>query len=150
VIQLLTVWLYGYLNISEALATPKETYSGKMADIWQLGVTLYALVYGRVPFFDENIMKVYEKIRFDELKFPVQPEVSPLLKNLIEKMLQKNPEQRITLPQIKVREASCIADLKLLLGFVFRNIHDNYLITRYTTGLLRTQSLFYLAKRRIV
>jgi [calcium/calmodulin-dependent protein kinase] kinase len=73
-----------------------------MADIWQLGVTLYSLVFGCVPFYDENIIKLYEKIQFDELTFPPVPRISPLLKNLIENMLLKNPEKRITLPQIKV------------------------------------------------
>lgn len=90
------------LFFTEALAASKESYSGKMADIWQLGVTLYALVYGHVPFHDESIINLYEKIQSEELCFRSKPEISLLLKNLIECMLQKDPKLRITLPQIKV------------------------------------------------
>lgn len=74
-----------------------------MADIWQLGVTLFALVFGCVPFRDDNILKLYERIQIDELIFPNKPEISLLLKNLLERMLHKDPSQRVTLHQIKVR-----------------------------------------------
>ena len=87
---------------TEALAIPKGSYSGKMADIWQLGVTLYALIYGVIPFNDGNIMRLYDKIQHDELQFPQKPVASPLLKDMIQKMLQKDPTKRITLPEIKV------------------------------------------------
>lgn len=88
---------------TEALAIPKGSYSGKMADIWQLGVTLYALIYGQIPFNDGNIMKLYDKIQHDEISFPRKPEGSPPLKDMLLKMLQKDPAKRITLPEIKVR-----------------------------------------------
>jgi len=76
-------------------------YSGRLADIWSLGVTLYALVYGKVPFYDENILALYNKIRTQEVKMPEEIDVSTELKNLIERMLVKNPNDRITLAEIK-------------------------------------------------
>jgi len=79
-----------------------DPYSGRAADIWSLGVTLYTLVFGKVPFHDENILALYNKIRTQELEFPDNgPEVSPELMDLIRKMLVKDANERIKLCEIK-------------------------------------------------
>lgn len=67
-----------------------------------MGITLYAFVYGNVPFHDENIVALYSKIRHQFVEFPAEPVVSDKLKNLIRRMLIKDPNKRITLPEIKV------------------------------------------------
>ncbi|XP_069164808.1 uncharacterized protein [Procambarus clarkii] len=85
----------------EALSTSRHKYSGKAADIWAMGVTLYAFVYGKLPFHDENIVVLYDKIRSSPLYFPPVPFVSDDLKDLISLMLEKIPAKRITLPDIK-------------------------------------------------
>lgn len=87
----------------EALNEKREaSFSGKGADIWSMGVTLYAFVYGQVPFFDNNIVGLYSKIKSQPVVFPESPSISDNLKDLIKKMLVKEPTQRITLPEIKV------------------------------------------------
>lgn len=80
----------------------QHSYSGKAADIWALGATLFALVFGNVPFSATNVPAVYEKIKNDELEFPSTASISDDLRDLIMKMLDKDPAKRITLPQIKV------------------------------------------------
>ncbi|XP_042859766.1 calcium/calmodulin-dependent protein kinase kinase 1-like isoform X4 [Penaeus japonicus] len=85
----------------EALSTSRHKYSGKAADIWAMGVTLYAFVYGKLPFHDENIVVLYDKIRNAPLVFSPAPFVSEDLKDLISLMLEKDPAKRITLPDIK-------------------------------------------------
>jgi len=76
-------------------------YSGRAADIWSLGVTLYCLVFGRIPFEDENILSLYNKIRTQTLKVPEEADVSAELLDLLNKMLVKTPCERISLAEIK-------------------------------------------------
>ena len=82
------------------------------ADIWSLGVTLFSIVVGRVPFHDENILALYSKIKTQPLEFPTTstnsppaPDMSPEVRDLVTKMLIKDPAKRITLEEIKVRHA---------------------------------------------
>jgi [calcium/calmodulin-dependent protein kinase] kinase len=69
-----------------------------------MGVTLYAFVYGQIPFHDDNVMALYRKIQNDPVVFPEQPPISQDLKDLISQMLHKDPSQRLTLPEVKVRQ----------------------------------------------
>ena len=57
---------------SPAFASPElsragvASVSGKAADIWAMGVTLYALIYGILPFNNHNVLELYENIRHQE------------------------------------------------------------------------------------
>ncbi|KAG5888301.1 hypothetical protein JTB14_022189 [Gonioctena quinquepunctata] len=87
----------------EALNEQRQSgFSGRATDIWSMGVTLYAFVYGFLPFHDDNIVGLYSKIKHQNFEFPSKPDISDDLKDLIRKMLVKEPSQRITLPEIKV------------------------------------------------
>lgn len=66
-----------------------------------MGITLFAFVYGKVPFYDDNIVALYAKIRSQTVVFPETPAISDQLKELISKMLVKDPNKRITFPEIK-------------------------------------------------
>lgn len=45
-------------------------YSGRAQDMWSLGITLYALVYGQVPFWDTYVIALHRKIKNDPIHFP--------------------------------------------------------------------------------
>lgn len=85
----------------ESLQNSRDKYSGKAADVWALGITLYCFVFGKVPFDDLNRMGLYEKIRTEELSFPEEPSLNPQLEDLLLRMLTKDPNERITIKGIK-------------------------------------------------
>ncbi|XP_070135828.1 calcium/calmodulin-dependent protein kinase kinase 1 isoform X2 [Drosophila bipectinata] len=85
----------------ETLVLGQNVYCGKAADVWALGVTLYSLVYGNVPFFGETVPFLYEKIKNDSVVFPQTVTISDQLKNCLLMMLEKDPNKRITVPQLK-------------------------------------------------
>lgn len=86
----------------ETLSDNRKSFSGKALDVWAMGVTLYCFVFGKCPFIDEYILALHNKIRSKLVEFPETPSISESLRNLILRMLDKNPDSRITLPEIKL------------------------------------------------
>lgn len=120
----------------------QHSYSGKAADIWALGATLFALVFGNVPFSATNVPAVYEKIKHDELEFPSTVSISDDLLDLIKKMLDKDPSKRITLPQIKV----CFLGLK---NFNGKNANDNNTKLGTYLGHNRRKNAITIGRRQL-
>ncbi|KPP67607.1 hypothetical protein Z043_113787 [Scleropages formosus] len=54
------------------------------------------------PFIDEYILALHNKIKNKPVEFPETPVISEELKSLILRMLNKNPDARITIPEIKM------------------------------------------------
>ncbi|XP_066227058.1 calcium/calmodulin-dependent protein kinase kinase 2 isoform X4 [Saccopteryx leptura] len=86
----------------ESLSETRKIFSGKALDVWAMGVTLYCFVFGQCPFMDERILYLHSKIKSQALEFPDQPDIAEDLKDLITRMLDKNPESRIMVPEIKL------------------------------------------------
>lgn len=86
----------------ETLSGQRIYFDGKSADIWSLGITLFAFVFGDVPFKSPTIPVLYEQIKNEEVCFPTKATISDELKDLITQMLNKDPEQRVSMQQIKV------------------------------------------------
>ena len=77
-----------------------EAYKGSSADIWSCGVILYALLAGRLPFDDEDLITLLNKVKAGDFEIP--DAIDPLAKDLIRKMLQKDASRRITIADIQV------------------------------------------------
>jgi len=75
--------------------------SGKAADIWSMGVTLYCLKYGRIPFKKSGIFELYESIRQDEITFEKESDNDFL--DLMSRILEKDPAKRIKMAELRVR-----------------------------------------------
>ncbi|KAJ2976219.1 hypothetical protein NUW58_g8141 [Xylaria curta] len=67
----------------------------KTVDWWTLGVLLYEMLTGLPPFYDENTNEMYRKILGEPLHFPGPEVVPPAAKDLLTKLLNRNPEQRL-------------------------------------------------------
>ncbi|XP_026232778.1 calcium/calmodulin-dependent protein kinase kinase 1b [Anabas testudineus] len=86
----------------EMMTEQEQSFSGKALDVWAMGVTLYCFVFGKCPFYDEYIVSLHNKIKNKPVEFPETPLISNELMELIERMLDKSPETRITIPEIKL------------------------------------------------
>lgn len=73
-------------------------YHGAPLDVWLCGIILFALLSGHLPFDDENIRKLLLKVQRG--KFDMPPNLLPLAKDLILRMLRVDPDQRITTDEI--------------------------------------------------
>uniref|UniRef100_A0A669EFJ2 Maternal embryonic leucine zipper kinase n=1 Tax=Oreochromis niloticus TaxID=8128 RepID=A0A669EFJ2_ORENI len=87
---------------SPAYAAPEliqgKAYIGSEADVWSMGVLLFALLCGHLPFDDDNCMILYRKITrgtYDNPKW-----LSPGSILLLNQMLQVDPKRRLTVRQL--------------------------------------------------
>jgi serine/threonine protein kinase len=85
-----------YASPEIVLAKP---YTGPEVDVWSMGVTLYALASGCMPFFGHTDEHIVEKIKSSI--FPTPPSFSKDLRDLLSHMLDENPITRYTIEQIK-------------------------------------------------
>ena len=65
------------------------------SDWWNYGIILYELLFDIPPFFNEEEGKIKEQIIKNDLRFPKGTNVSKGAKELVKKLLNKNPGSRL-------------------------------------------------------
>jgi len=80
---------------------PTPHIDGKLIDIWAMGVTLYCLIFGTVPFTASTEFELLSVICHQELKFPEDIPISDSLRDLLTKILTKDPKKRIGMKEIE-------------------------------------------------
>ena len=83
-----------------------KQYEGPLADIWSMGVILFALVCGFLPFEDQNTSVLYRKILAGDYKPPKW--ISAEVKDLIRKILETDPKKRYRIPEIRRHTWYCM------------------------------------------
>uniref|UniRef100_A0A673VT94 non-specific serine/threonine protein kinase n=1 Tax=Suricata suricatta TaxID=37032 RepID=A0A673VT94_SURSU len=82
-------------TVPESLMSKK--YSGEQADLWSLGIILYAMVNGKLPFKEHQPHHVLNLMR----RGPTfRPGLSPECQDLIRGLLQLRPCARLSLQQV--------------------------------------------------
>uniref|UniRef100_A0A8D0AHW8 Maternal embryonic leucine zipper kinase n=1 Tax=Sander lucioperca TaxID=283035 RepID=A0A8D0AHW8_SANLU len=83
---------------SPAYAAPEliqgKAYIGSEADVWSMGVLLFALLCGYLPFDDDNCMVLYRKITRGTYENPRW--LSPGSVLLLNQMMQMDPKRRLS------------------------------------------------------
>ena len=87
-----------------------EPYNGIISDIWSCGVVLYSMLVGCLPFDDDDLQRLYNKIIKGDFVLPSY--LSSEAIDLIKQMLIVDVNKRITISKIKkhkwMRDCPCI------------------------------------------
>uniref|UniRef100_A0A8C8D3K1 non-specific serine/threonine protein kinase n=1 Tax=Oncorhynchus tshawytscha TaxID=74940 RepID=A0A8C8D3K1_ONCTS len=75
-----------------------KKYDGPEVDVWSLGVILYTLVSGSLPFDGQNLKELRERVLRGKYRIPFY--MSTDCENLLKKLLVLNPGKRSSLEQI--------------------------------------------------
>lgn len=74
--------------------------SGKAADIWSMGISLYCLRFGTIPYKQTGVLELYEEIKHNDIV--CNPATGVEFVDLMRKILEKDPKKRITMAELRV------------------------------------------------
>jgi serine/threonine-protein kinase len=93
-----------FVNVSSMLGTPdyispeqvKGARGDQRSDIYAMGIMLYEMLTGRVPFVGPNPLAVMNERLLNDVKSPreLNPEISPELEEILYRALEREPRHR--------------------------------------------------------
>ncbi|CAG9326269.1 CIPK3 [Blepharisma stoltei] len=89
----------GTLNYLAPETFGNQGYDGHLSDIWSCGVILYAMLAGTLPFEDDSISRLIEKILSCNYEMPKNISISA--QDLLRQILNPDPRTRISISKIK-------------------------------------------------
>ncbi|OQV26241.1 Calcium/calmodulin-dependent protein kinase kinase [Hypsibius exemplaris] len=75
-------------------------YSGQAMEMWALGVTLFALMFGHVPFTHDNLYELYRIIQEKKVVIPAKPHISLDSRAILDGLLDKDRHKRTSLKRV--------------------------------------------------
>ncbi|KMZ00779.1 tribbles [Drosophila simulans] len=86
------------LYTAPELLCPQQTYKGKPADMWSLGVILYTMLVGQYPFYEKANCNLITVIRHGNVQIPLT--LSKSVRWLLLSLLRKDFTERMTASHI--------------------------------------------------
>lgn len=71
------------------------------SDLWALGCIIFKMLTGKVPFPGMSEMQVFPLILARKIDWPKNQEIDPVCRDLIEKLIQLDPLDRLGCPMTK-------------------------------------------------
>ena len=69
-------------------------------DIWAIGIIIYIFIVGKPPFETNDLKQTYKRIKSTQFEFPEDAHISTAAKNLIKRLLVRDPKKRPSLNDI--------------------------------------------------
>merc|ERR1719433_226092 len=90
----------------EMCRTGYAGHDGRRADVWALGVSLWAFLYGSVPFFEPDLLKLMDSIAEARYELPAGPGASPEGRAFLRRLLAPEAPDRPLAPEL-LQDAWC-------------------------------------------
>uniref|UniRef100_A0A8C7XHM0 non-specific serine/threonine protein kinase n=1 Tax=Oryzias sinensis TaxID=183150 RepID=A0A8C7XHM0_9TELE len=96
---------------------------GRAVDWWGLGVVMYEMMCGRLPFYNQDHEKLFELILMEDIRFPRT--LGPEARSLLSGLLKKDPMQRLGGGPNDAKE---IMQHKFFAGIIWQDVYEKKLV----------------------